>query len=193
MPHRHSPSPRLQDRPSGSIGTALSGPILQQATRAVGLVVDRLTDVALQFAPEDASPGAVRAAVAGGLVLVALSFVKGVLSFILTIGTVFFGAFVAVRVFGWDAAGSLDSGSARGSGGGGKGRGKKRTTSNRQPERPRGRSGGDDVASGVAGLLGSVLSAATSSSDSADDGLIDVWFEGSKGKKKKAPAPKKKR
>lgn len=153
--------------------------------RAVGMVMDRLTDVALQLAPEDASPGAVRAAVAGGLVLVALSFVKGVLSLILTIGTVFFGAFVAVRVFGWDAAGPPDG---RGDGGG-KGRGRKRVGSGRAPER---RSGDDGVASGVAGLLGSVLGAAASS-DSSDDGLIDVWFEGAKGKKKKAPAPKKKR
>ena len=44
------------------------------------MVVDRLTDITLQLAPEEASPTAVRAAVTGGLVLVTVSFVKGILS-----------------------------------------------------------------------------------------------------------------
>ena len=60
--------------------SALSGPIVQQSFRAVGMVIDRVTDIALQMAPEDASPTAVRAAVTGGLVLLSLSFVKGILS-----------------------------------------------------------------------------------------------------------------
>lgn len=62
----------------GSSG--LSGPIVQQSFRAVGMVIDRVTDMALQMAPEDASPTAVRAAVSGGLILLSLSFVKGIIS-----------------------------------------------------------------------------------------------------------------
>ena len=53
---------------------------MKQSFRAVGMVVDRLSDFALQIAPEDASPNAVRVAVMGALVLLVLSFVKGLLS-----------------------------------------------------------------------------------------------------------------
>jgi hypothetical protein len=60
--------------------SGLSGPIVQQSFRAVGMVIDRITDIALQMAPEEASPTAVRAAVSGGLILLSLSFVKGILS-----------------------------------------------------------------------------------------------------------------
>lgn len=57
-----------------------SGRFLQQGFRAVGIVTDKLTDAVLQIAPEDAPPGTVRAAVVGGLILMSLSFVKGILS-----------------------------------------------------------------------------------------------------------------
>lgn len=53
---------------------------IPQAMKALSLVTDKLTDIALQFAPEDASPGTVRTAVVGSMLLVALSFVKGILS-----------------------------------------------------------------------------------------------------------------
>lgn len=56
------------------------GPILGTAMRGLSLVTDKLTDVALPYAPADASPGVVRVTVSAGLVLLALSFVKSLLS-----------------------------------------------------------------------------------------------------------------
>lgn len=56
------------------------GPILSTALRGLTALTDKATALALQFAPEDASPAVVRVAVSAGLVLLALSFVKSVLS-----------------------------------------------------------------------------------------------------------------
>ncbi|PSC70085.1 KRAB-A domain-containing 2-like [Micractinium conductrix] len=95
------------------------GPILNTALRGVGAVADRLTDVALQFVPADVSPGVVRVAVSAGLVLLALSFVKSILSFFLTLGSIVLGAYVAVRVFGIDVpgvSGAVGGGSGSSSG-----------------------------------------------------------------------------
>lgn len=44
------------------------------------MVSDRLTDLALTVAPEGASPSVVKTAVNGGIVLLVLSFAKGILS-----------------------------------------------------------------------------------------------------------------
>ena len=56
------------------------GPILNTALRGLSAISERLADFALQYAPADASPAVVRVAVNAGLVLLALSFVKSLLS-----------------------------------------------------------------------------------------------------------------
>lgn len=58
---------------------ATSGQVISQALRAVGIVSDKLTDVAIQLAPEDAPPGVVRTAVNAGVVLLILAFAKSIL------------------------------------------------------------------------------------------------------------------
>jgi hypothetical protein len=151
------------------------GTIFQQSFRAISLVTDKVTDIALQFAPENASPTAVRAAVTGGLILVTLSFVKGVLSFFLTIGTVVFCAFVAVRVFGLDINGESTRKNSSG----------RRNSSQRKSNKSRRAVADTDIPSlpdAVGGLLTGILG-----DGSGDDGLLDVWFEGKKkgGKKRR--------
>ncbi|KAL4435436.1 hypothetical protein ABPG77_006198 [Micractinium sp. CCAP 211/92] len=148
------------------------GPIFSIALRGVNAVSSKITDVALQFAPADASPAVVRVAVNAGLVLVALSFVKSVLSFFLTLGSIILGAYVAVKVFGVDVAGvtgSLGGGDAgRASSGSG---GRPRSAAKRKPD-PRA------PQSEFKGLLGW-------GRGEDDDGLLDVRFErkgGSGGK-----------
>lgn len=75
------PLPPLARRPQGSTVQAPGlGPVLGTALRGLAAITDRLTDVALQYAPADASPGVVRVAVNAGLLLLALSFVKSLLS-----------------------------------------------------------------------------------------------------------------
>jgi hypothetical protein len=56
------------------------GPIVSTTLRGLSVITDKLTDIAVRYAPEDASPAVVRVAVNAGLVLVALSFVKSILS-----------------------------------------------------------------------------------------------------------------
>lgn len=131
------------------------GPILSTTLRGLSAITDRLTGVALQLAPADASPAVVRVAVSAGLVLLALSFVKSLLSFSLTLGTIILGAYVAVKVFGLDVAGV--------SGGRGRTRTRQQQQGKRRPD-PRGRQ------SEFKGLLGS-------GSKEDEDGLLDVWFE----------------
>lgn len=105
------------------------------------------------------------------------------LQLFITIGTIVFGAFVAVKVFGLDVGGSSDyDRNTRGRGSRGKTRRNGRSTSSRNSKR--------DSSSGpsaIAGLLNGVLGGSVDS-DGSDDGLIDVWFErkksGNKGKKK---------
>lgn len=185
--------------------SSLSGPILQQSMRAVSMVVDKLADMALQVAPADASPSAIRAAVTGGLILLTLSFVKGILSvrffifvgigivgihlsiymqFFITIGMVLFGAFVAVRIFGLDINGATmyDDTSSSSSTRKDARKNKKKGTSTRS------NSDSDQVLNPVAGLLSGVLESVTGGSDgeSGDNGLVDVWFPSAgTGKNKK--------
>ena len=71
------PTPRLQ-------GSAVQAPgfglVVNTALRGLSAISERLTDFALQYAPADASPGVVRVAVNAGMLLLALSFVKSLLS-----------------------------------------------------------------------------------------------------------------
>jgi len=85
------------------------GPILSTAMRGLAAITDKLTDVALQFAPADASPGVVRVAVNAGLVLVALSFVKSILS-VGGIGLSGVGGVVRVNRLGCDCRRGSDAG-----------------------------------------------------------------------------------
>jgi hypothetical protein len=72
-----------------------AGPFLRQALRGLGMVSDALTRAAMRVVPEDTPPAAVRTAVTGGMVLVAGSFVKGILSV-----SAFFLLFLQAAVLG---------------------------------------------------------------------------------------------
>lgn len=93
--------------------------------------------------------------------------------FILTIGTIILGAYVAVRVFGLDV-------SAVGEGGAGSSR-NKRASKGGGSRRGGAGSAAKRASGGVAGLLGAIAGSDTEE----DDGLLDVWFEkkGSKPRK----------
>ena len=119
------------------------------------------------------------------------------MQFFLTIGTVVFGAFVAVRVFGLDVTGSVDSGRRSGK--------KNRNASQSRRALPSSRrqyddSDGDEGGSGrggVVGLLSDVLNVVSvrtnggDDSDDDDDGLSDVrWFDASEKRGKKKSSPK---
>eukprot|EP00887_Chlorella_sp_A99_P002968 scaffold24.g2968.t1 len=152
---------------NGTRIAARGGSLVSQALRAVGIVADKLTDVALQVAPQDVPVGVVRTAVNAGLVLLVLGFAKSILGFFLTIGTVVFGAYVAVRVFGLDVAGlsSRDEGGGRGA-----------------PARPKQKGGPKRRPDARAwqsewrGLLGAP-------NKKRDDGLLDVTWIARKGDK----------
>ncbi|KAL4856997.1 hypothetical protein ACK3TF_002687 [Chlorella vulgaris] len=133
------------------------GPVFSTALKGVSAITDKLVDVALQLAPADTSPGVVRVAVNATLVLVALSFVKSLLGFFLTLGTIFLGAYVAVKVFGVDV-----SGITSGAGIGGSGRPKQQQQKKKRRPDQRSRQ------SEFKGLLGG---------REESDGLMDVWFE----------------
>lgn len=158
-------------------------PLLQQMVSASGVVIDKLTELALQFAPEDASPSVVRTSVAGAMVLVVLSFVKGIVSFILTVGTLMLGAYVAVRVFGIEAGTpqrDASKGTAKKSS---KRRKKTRNVSekrnpslNRRHEVP----GKNDT--GINGMLNSLLGTALSDDD---EGLLEVRLRPPRSKKRR--------
>ncbi|KAI3425207.1 hypothetical protein D9Q98_008975 [Chlorella vulgaris] len=135
------------------------GPVFSTALKGVSAITDKLVDVALQLAPADTSPGVVRVAVNATLVLVALSFVKSLLGFFLTLGTIFLGAYVAVKVFGVDV-----SGITSGAGIGGTGRPKQQQQQQKKKRRPDQRSRQSEFK----GLLGG---------REESDGLMDVWFE----------------
>jgi hypothetical protein len=104
------------------------------------------------------------------------------LQLFITIGTIVFGAFVAVKVFGLDVSGSSDYNNNR-RGGGSRGKGGRNNRSSSLRNNNSKRDSGSSFTSGVAGLLNGVLGG--SESDNDDDGLIDVWFERKSGKKGK--------
>ncbi|KAI8114290.1 hypothetical protein M9434_002416 [Picochlorum sp. BPE23] len=90
------------DQRDGAVYTENRGNVARQALASVGLVADGLTAIAMQFVPETTSYNVVKGAVVGGIVLVVLSFVKGLLSLILTVGTMVLGAYVWVKLFGME-------------------------------------------------------------------------------------------
>lgn len=83
-PHSTLPSPTLPPPTPHLQGSAVQapgfGPVVNTALRGLSAISERLTDFALQYAPADASPGVVRVAVNAGMLLLALSFVKSLLS-----------------------------------------------------------------------------------------------------------------
>ncbi|GAB4815799.1 hypothetical protein N2152v2_002845 [Parachlorella kessleri] len=160
--------------PPGSSSSSVSKPFVSQLFSAVGMVVDRLTDLAFTFVPQGVSVRVVRTAVTGGLLLLLLSFAKSVLGFILTLGSLVLGAYVAVRILGIDLGGMVTDEPEEF---------KRAASKRRGPSRqePRGRQ------SEFKGLLGG-------SSSVDEDGLLDVWFERSKdksGKGKPSRRPRK--
>lgn len=135
----------------------LTGTLMDQALGSVGIVVDNITNIAIKYVPESTSYDVVRVAVVGGLLLVVLSFVKGVLSFVLTVGTLLFGAYIWVKVYGMDAK-SISNGPSS--------RSRSRTATPRRSEE---RNTGSSV-----GLLNTMFMRIGSSFDDNDSGLLDV-------------------
>lgn len=88
VPRSMHPLPLTAHHPASSAGLPQGsavqapglGPVFNTALRGLSAISERLTDLALQYAPADASPGVVRVAVNAGLILLALSFVKSLLS-----------------------------------------------------------------------------------------------------------------
>ncbi|KAK9901308.1 hypothetical protein WJX75_005640 [Coccomyxa subellipsoidea] len=79
------------------------GAILGQAWSALLGVTDRLTDLVYDYVPADVSRPTVHLAVNAGLLLVLIGFARSILGFLLTVGTVVLGLFVASRVLGIEA------------------------------------------------------------------------------------------
>jgi hypothetical protein len=153
--------------------------LMDQAIRSVGIVVDQLADVAMQFVPEGTPYDVVKVAVVGGVALVVLSFVKGILSFAITLGSIGFGAYVWVNVYG----GGVSSPGGRKSGS------KKRSKKTGRPiKSPRSSTANSRRVSpdGLLGSLGGLIDARFSSSKE-DDGILDVTFRrnGDSGRKRR--------
>ncbi|CAL8470962.1 g10504 [Coccomyxa elongata] len=85
------------------------GIFVGQAWSALLSITDRLTDVVYDYVPADVSRSTVSLAVKAGLLLVLIGFARSILGFLLTVGTVMLGLFVASRVLGIEA----DSSAAR--------------------------------------------------------------------------------
>jgi hypothetical protein len=136
----------------------LTGTLVNQALGSVGIVVDNITNIAIKYVPESTSYEVVRVAVVGGLLLVVLSFVKGVLSFVLTVGTLLFGAYIWVKVYGMDTNSISNNGPS--------GRSRARTGTPGKPEK---KNTGSSL-----GLLNTVFLRIGTSFDSEDSGLLDV-------------------
>lgn len=82
------------------------GPFLRQAWSALLSITDRLTDVVYDYVPADVSRSTVSLAVKAGLLLVLIGFARSILGFLLTVGTVVLGLFVASRVLGIESGSS---------------------------------------------------------------------------------------
>ncbi len=144
-------------------------------TGSVGVVADQLTEVAMRFVPEGTPFEVVRVAVVGGIVLVVLSFVKGLLSLVLAVGTIGFGAYVYTNVYG--DVGEI-SGSTRRAESGRRRTKKKKKKTEGSAARPTFSAGNV-----LSGLLNSTVQR------KPDDGLLDVTFK----KPSKPKTPKKTR
>lgn len=141
----------------------LQGSLMNQALASVGIMADRMTEIAMEFVPETTSYDVVKISVIGGLLLVVLSFVKGIISFVLTIGTIVFGAYVSVKVFGIEGSDN------------GKTTVKQRAVKKRAGRKSRGKPRDSAVAAGGKFLLNNLSSLISKSIDD-DDGLIAVRF-----------------
>ena len=84
----------------GELGFAESASSVLGLTESVAAVADQLTEAAMRFVPEGTSFEVVRVAVVGGIVLIVLSFVKGLLSLAIAVGTVGFGAYLYTSIYG---------------------------------------------------------------------------------------------
>ena len=133
---------------------------LSGAFASVGVVADQITEAAMRFVPEGTSFEVVRIAVVGGIVLVILSFVKGILSLILTVGTIGFGTYVYSNVYGKTGSGTTATGGGKVRSGGRRGAAEKKKPAESSP-------------------AGNILTSLFNSSDSwkTDDGLLDVTFK----------------
>lgn len=153
------------DQRDGVAFTENRGNVARQALASVGLVADGLTAIAMQFVPETTSYNVVKGAVVGGIVLVVLSFVKGLLSLILTVGTMVLGAYVWVKLFGMETPEYNSTlSNVR--------RGKKK---NRKARRSSKHS--NATAEALLGQGQQLLNSLVSSrDDDDDDGLLDVKF-----------------
>lgn len=147
----------------------LQGSFMSQALGSVDIMADRITQIAMQFVPESTSYDIVKVSVVGGLLLVVLSFVKGIVSFVLTVGTIVFGAYVSVKVFGMEFNDYETHA-------------KPRRRQPRKPLRGNGRGNMSSTASSGGRLLLRGLSTLISQSTDEDDGLIDVTFTTKKKK-----------
>lgn len=157
------------DQRDGVMFTENRGNVARQALASVGLVADGLTAIAMQFVPETTSYNVVKGAVVGGIVLVVLSFVKGLLSLILTVGTMVLGAYVWVKLFGMETPEYNSSSSSS------------RSKKGRKTRARAGRRKSNDGGVTAEALLGQgqqLLNSLVSSSrdDGEDDGLLDVTF-----------------
>ncbi|KAL6770159.1 hypothetical protein ACKKBG_A33830 [Auxenochlorella protothecoides x Auxenochlorella symbiontica] len=83
----------------GTNVTSGLGALPGAALRLLGTLADRITATAVQLAPQDVSPGVVKTAVNAGLIIVLLGFARSILSFLVTIGTLVLGAYLAIKVF----------------------------------------------------------------------------------------------
>lgn len=146
-------------------------------TGSVGVVADQLTEVAMRFVPEGTPFEVVRVAVVGGIVLVVLSFVKGLLSLVLAVGTIGFGAYLYTNVYGdvGEKSGSTRRAES----------GRRRTKKKKKKKKTEGSAARPTFSAGnvLSGLLNSTVQR------KPDDGLLDVTFK----KPSKPKTPKKTR
>ena len=146
-------------------------------TGSVGVVADQLTEVAMRFVPEGTPFEVVRVAVVGGIVLVVLSFVKGLLSLVLAVGTIGFGAYLYTNVYGDVGEKSRSTRRAES--------GRRRTKKKKKKKKTEGSAARPTFSAGnvLSGLLNSTVQR------KPDDGLLDVTFK----KPSKPKTPKKTR
>lgn len=144
-------------------------------TGSVGVVADQLTEVAMRFVPEGTPFEVVRVAVVGGIVLVVLSFVKGLLSLVLAVGTIGFGAYLYTNVYG--DVGETSGSTRRAESG--------RRRTKKKKKKTEGSAARQTFSAGnvLSGLLNSTVQR------KPDDGLLDVTFK----KPSKPKTPKKTR
>lgn len=148
----------------GELGFAESASSVLGLTESVAAVADQLTEAAMRFVPEGTSFEVVRVAVVGGIVLIVLSFVKGLLSLAIAVGTVGFGAYLYTSIYG-EVGGKKRGSTRRARSGRSRTKKKKATTKS--------------TAGGPTFSAGNILSDLINSTGTRrpDDGLLDVTFK----------------